>query len=254
MSADGPVKILFLGSGEPSLRCLGHLLNHVGDSEVVGIIPNVRRVSSEPDRKVRVLAREHEIELRQFQEVVDLSASIDLGCSVLFDTILPPAALGTPRRGWVNAHLGPLPRLRGVASVYHALRLAREEDDWTFGVTLHYMDAGVDTGPIIDHETFPILEDDTAGTLHARACDRLVELFARNIGHLLDAHGRVEATPQEGGSRTFRYADINHEIDLAWAPEKIYDMVRALTFPGKGKPFIRIGNQAYSLSLDEDEE
>jgi len=132
----------------------------------------------------------------------------------------------------------------------HAIMLARKENIWTFGATLHYIEAEVDAGPIIEMRECPIFEDDTAGSLHSRACDLISDLFRRNIRKLLDAKGQVPSVIQNGPSRFFRKDRVNHEVDLFASPDEVYDHIRALTFPGKPRPFAVVRGRRIFLSLD----
>lgn len=244
-----PKWILFLGSHLQSFRCLRYLLNSVLAARVVGIVPHTVQPPIRDDQDVRVLARAFGVPVLEFDDIG--AQEFDLGISLLFDKKLPPSLLTLPPHGFVNFHLGPLPRFRGANSVLHAIRLAREDGVWTFGVTVHYMAEAIDTGAIIDRIDVPIFEDDTSWSLHTRASEQVYELFMRNIGHLVEANGRVPAAPQQGDSYFFKKGVVEHEVDLTWPAERIYDTVRALTFPGRPRPFVRIGDHRFFLTLDE---
>lgn len=64
----------------------------------------------------------------------------------------------------VNIHPSLLPAFPGL----EAWRQALEGGVRVTGCTVHFVDAGTDTGPIIVQRTVPVLEDDTPATLHAR--------------------------------------------------------------------------------------
>jgi methionyl-tRNA formyltransferase len=81
-----------------------------------------------------------------------------------YSMILPAAVLAVPRFGAVNVHTGLLPEYRGG----HVLQWALINGERETGVTLHYIDEGIDTGPVIAQMRFPIGEDDDAVTLKAR--------------------------------------------------------------------------------------
>lgn len=68
-----------------------------------------------------------------------------------------------PRR-IINIHPSLLPKFPGLA----AWRQALEAGETRTGCTVHFVDAGMDTGEIIAQREVPILADDTAETLHAR--------------------------------------------------------------------------------------
>jgi methionyl-tRNA formyltransferase len=116
---------------------------------------------------------------------------------------------------------------------------------------MHYIDEGIDSGPLIDTIDVPILDNDTAARLHARASEQVLPLFARNIRALVAAPGRVPSEPQSGPAYFFRRGDVQHEVDLSADPDDIYDLVRALTFPGRPRPYARVGKYKIYLSIEE---
>jgi len=242
------MRLVFLGSHVQSFRCLRHLLT-LPHHEIIGIVPHQAQPPIRSDQDVRSLVQARGIPIFTLTDIANLD--FDLGISLLFDRVLPAQIIERPAKGFVNFHLGPLPRFRGANSVMHAIRLAREDNVWTFGVTLHYMAPKVDTGPIVDLYECPIFEDDTAFSLHARASDCVFELFRRNIDRLIHSEGRLPSRPQEGKSYFFRKDQVDHEIDVSAAPLEIYDKIRSLTFPGKPKPFAIIGGYKVYLSLDD---
>lgn len=240
-------KLAFLGSTSQSYLCLDYLLSEVENVDVLGVVANASRQDVGPDQDVEDLASKHGIPVIDKEALASLK--VDLGVSVLFDQVLPAPVVNAPPRGWVNIHLGPLPRFRGANSVFHAIRLAEEEDHWQFGVTLHYMDVKVDTGDIIDMIELAILKYDTAFDLYNRAFRKVFDIFTQNIHRLVETEGRVPSEPQTGTTHKFFKGDIDHEIDINLPADKIYDMVRALTFPGKEKPYVIIGGHRYYIQL-----
>lgn len=242
-------KLLFLGSHVRSSECLRYLLENVPNVDVIGVVLNRTDTGDYDQQAIRVLANKYEIPMLPLEGVGSLQ--YDLGVSILYDRKLPSALVDQPPRGLVNLHLGPLPRFRGVNSVYHAIRRARLDDNWVFGITLHYIDYGLDTGPVIDMIDIPISEDDTAYDLYMRATGKILELFAKNIGALVNNEWQVPSTPQSGPSFYFKRSDIELEVDLNASPDDVYDAIRALTFPGKKKPFAYVGKKKIYLSLHD---
>ena len=78
--------------------------------------------------------------------------------------VLPAEVVAAPRIGSFNLHPGPLPRYAGLNApswaIYHG--------EQTHAVTLHWMNAGIDTGPIAYDTPVTIEEDDTGLTLSAK--------------------------------------------------------------------------------------
>ncbi len=216
--------------------------------EIVGVVPHCQQPPIRFDQNIVTYAKAKQIPILTLKDIAGITC--DLGISLMFDARLSQKIVAMPKRGFVNIHLAPLPRLRGCNGIYHALREAREKNYWHYGVTMHYMNDQLDTGAIIDQIDLPLFEDDTALSLHVRACDNVYELFVRNIGRLIKNQKRIGSKPQKEMGTYYFKKDIVHEIDLNWTPQKIYDAVRALTFPGKPRPFISIGPYRFYISLE----
>lgn len=108
--------------------------------------------------------------------------------------IIPPAVLEIPRLGTLNAHYGLLPRYRGMNvtewSVYH---------DDPLGVSVHWVDPGIDTGGIVARETIPVTHGETLADLrpkHQRAAARLLVEASRQA--LAGTVETVEQRPEDG--------------------------------------------------------
>ncbi len=96
----------------------------------------------------------------------------DLAISAWFGYILKPEFINLFSSGVVNFHNSYLPLNRGKYPHVWALASGSK-----YGVTLHYIDAGIDTGPIIARREVEINPTDIAGTLYERALDVIVQLF-----------------------------------------------------------------------------
>lgn len=120
----------------------------------------------------------------------------DLGVSIGGSHIFTQEELDRARCGIVNLHFAPLPEYRGRYSAGHALRNGEKE----FGATLHYVDAGIDTGPIIASRRFEIAKHETVDTLRARAFMHGTRLWIEWAPRLVEAarNGvRLLATAQD---------------------------------------------------------
>ncbi len=102
----------------------------------------------------------------------------DLFVVVAYGQILPMSILTMPKYGCVNVHGSLLPAYRGAAPIQWAVL----NGDTKTGVTIMYMDKGMDTGDMILKREMPIEADDTYGTLHDRmsvvGADALIEALA----------------------------------------------------------------------------
>ncbi|MDB4939414.1 MAG: Methionyl-tRNA formyltransferase [Labilithrix sp.] len=89
---------------------------------------------------------------------------VDVALVVAYGRILPQDVLDAPRLGCVNVHASLLPKLRGAAPITWAVVQGEPET----GVTLMQMDAGMDTGAMLEQFATPIAEEETAGELSER--------------------------------------------------------------------------------------
>lgn len=96
---------------------------------------------------------------------------------VAFGKILPENVLAYPKYGCVNLHVSLLPKYRGAAPMQRAI-MAEEKET---GVTVMYMDAGLDTGDIITVAKFPIGPEDDFEAVH----DRSAEIGAKLLSEVV---------------------------------------------------------------------
>jgi methionyl-tRNA formyltransferase len=148
---------------------------------------------------------------------------------VAYGALVPPAALGIPRHGWVNLHFSLLPAGRGAAPVQHAVL---HGDDVT-GATTFLLEEGLDTGPVFGTLTEPVRASDTSGDL----LDRLARAGAGLLVATLDgiAEGSLEAREQPADGVSFAPKVQVDDARINWGdPAAAVDrQVRACTpFPG----------------------
>lgn len=147
-----------------------------------------------------------------------------------YPMILPASVLAVPRWGSLNLHMGLLPEYRGA----HTLQWAIVNGEHETGVTLHYMDEGVDTGPMLARARIPIgSDDDVVSVLRAcRAAGR--ELLLRGWPHF--SRQRLRARPQDESRARYypRRTRNDDRIDWHRSAERIRNLVRATARPYRG--------------------
>lgn len=120
------------------------------------------------------------------QETADRlkAAGVDLVCLAGFLRLVKRPLLDAFPSRILNIHPALLPAFPGLESWKQALDAGVSET----GCTVHYVDEGMDTGPVILQETVPVLADDTAESLHARiqvAEHRLYPAAITKVGQTL---------------------------------------------------------------------
>lgn len=175
--------IVFMGTPDFSVPVLKMLIENTNVLLVVTqpdkIVGKDKTVSFNPVKK---LALEENIPVFQpmrirkdFEKLKNLD--IDLIVTCAYGQIIPKEVLDMPTYGCINVHASILPKYRGSAPIQWCLF---NNDDVT-GVTIMYMDEGMDTGDIIKTKEIPILDSDNVGTLHDKlsklGCDLLLEVL-----------------------------------------------------------------------------
>ena len=175
--------IVFMGTPDFSVPVLKMLIENANVLLVVTqpdkIVGKDKTVSFNPVKK---LALEENIPVFQpmrirkdFEKLKNLD--IDLIVTCAYGQIIPKEVLDMPKYGCINVHASILPKYRGSAPIQWCLF---NNDDVT-GVTIMYMDEGMDTGDIIKIKEIPILDSDNVGTLHDKlsklGCDLLLEVL-----------------------------------------------------------------------------
>lgn len=175
--------IVFMGTPDFSVPVLKMLIENTNVLLVVTqpdkIVGKDKTVSFNPVKK---LALEENIPVFQpmrirkdFEKLKNLD--IDLIVTCAYGQIIPKEVLDMPKYGCINVHASILPKYRGSAPIQWCLF---NNDDIT-GVTIMYMDEGMDTGDIIKIKEIPILDSDNVGTLHDKlsklGCDLLLEVL-----------------------------------------------------------------------------
>jgi len=113
------------------------------------------------------------------------AAGVELVVLAGFMRLLGPTFLGAFPGRVVNIHPALLPAFPGVAAQAQALAAGVR----LTGCTVHFVDAGVDSGPIVAQSAVPVLEDDTVETLTARVLAQEHRLLPRVVRWI--AEGRV---------------------------------------------------------------
>lgn len=120
-----------------------------------------------------------------------------------FMRIITPVLIDAFPHAIMNIHPAILPAFPGL----HAQRQALDHGARISGCTVHFVDAGTDTGPIIIQAAVPVLDDDTEESLSARiqveehrVYPRAIQLYAE--GRLSIEGRRVVVTPPAPASAT----------------------------------------------------
>lgn len=228
------MRIVFFGFQTWGYRTLQALIDTDHDVELA-----VTHPSSEESYKaiwsapVEDLARRHGIPLH-VTETVD-AETIDLVKRAQPDVIvvnswyyrMPAELYNLPPHGTLNFHDSLLPRFTGFSPVLWALI----SDESQFGLTVHRMDDGLDTGDILVQRSVPIGPTDTGTELVLRGMDLIPEVLDEALGAL--ESGTAVWRPQNTADRTYfhKRSERDSLIDWNWSARDLERFVRALSDP-----------------------
>lgn len=229
------MKIVFMGTPEFSVPILKMLIKNY----------NVVGVATQPDREVgrkKVLtpspikqtAMEFNIpvitpeKLRiEYEKVLAFKPDIIVTCA--YGQILPNEILNYPKYGCINVHASLLPKYRGGAPIQRAIMNGEVKT----GITIMYMNEGMDTGDMIEKKELIIENDDNydevSKKLSVIGTDLLEDVLPKVI------KGKIKRTIQDNEEAT--YAPIikreDEKLDFNKTTFEIYNHIRALsTTPG----------------------
>ncbi|HET8528980.1 MAG TPA: formyltransferase family protein [Gaiellaceae bacterium] len=148
----------------------------------------------------------------------------DLVVCMGFPWKVPADALAVPPLGWLNGHPSLLPRHRGPVPVAWAIRNGDEE----LGVTFHFMDAELDTGPVVAQRVHPLGEFAEPDEFYARMGVVVVETL-REALEKIAAGDRGTPQPEGGEYETFFTEDDVH-LDLSRPAREVHRLVWAWHF------------------------
>lgn len=170
----------------------------------------------------------------------------DLFVSMSFNQIFRRRIIDLPPRKMINCHAGKLPFYRGR----NILNWALINDELEFGISVHYVDEGIDTGDIILQDVYPITDADDYGTLLERAYVGCADVLYRAIRQIQD--GSSNRVPQYSIHPVGFYCSsrrVGDEI-MNWnlTSREIFNFVRAICHPG---PQARTFNDGLEVKINK---
>lgn len=128
----------------------------------------------------------------------DLLAAADLAICAFYGEILEPETLGAPRLGSINVHPSLLPDLAGSNPIFWALAEGRE----VTGLTVHVIDEGIDTGPLLGQVEVTVPPGASQHALYTSVVDAGADLLRDVVTDVVA--GRAAGQPHHEGGRTYR--------------------------------------------------
>jgi methionyl-tRNA formyltransferase len=249
------MRIVFIGTGEigvPTLRAL-----QKSEHQLVGIVTQpdkpVGRAQTITPPPVKTALSESQISMLQPARIKDPESieeirllEPDIIVVMAYGQILSRAVLEIPKIACLNLHASLLPRWRGAAPIQAAIAAGDPET----GITVMFMDEGLDTGDILLQRKIDISPSETGATLHDRLAQIAPEALLESLRLL--AAGNAPRVPQESSLVTSA-PKLNREdgrIDWNETAEAIDRKIRAYNpWPGAFTDFNNRKLKVFSTSV-----
>lgn len=232
------MKAIFLGTPEFAVPTLDAMA--AASHQIVEVV-------TQPDRSrgrkqqvqpspVKTAALRHGIPLfqperiRRPEAVEHLRALMpDVMVVVGYGQIIPQSIIDIPQYGIINVHASLLPELRGAAPIQWSIARGFERT----GVTTMRIDAGLDTGDVIDRWETVIGPDETAPELSVRLAQAGAQLLVRTLAAL--ENGAAHPEPQDDSRATLAPILKKEDGRICWqySAQRIHNLIRGFQpWPG----------------------
>lgn len=250
-------RIFYWGSKPLGYKCFKYLLDVINkeynDIEIIGVCISEKDIKKDgvKGQNISEIAKKNKIAV--FTEREQLALKGDLGICVGYPHKISLETIRKYKNGIINLHFAPLPYYRGSKTLSHAILNGEKK----YGLSLHYIDESLDTGPIIMVKWCKLPADKTAEEI-TRGLEKLAfDLFRSYLHRMLSE--RLSSIPQEVVIKqknikptfcTRGSIDKLYRISLNWSFEKICRTVRALSLDKK-IPYIEKDGEKIFLVYDK---
>ena len=225
-------KIVFMGTPAIAASILEKLIKNE-----YNVILVVTQPDKQKDRKGNLLftktkevAVNNNIEVLQLTNIKEEYPSIleygpDIIITCAYGQIIPQQLIDYPEYGCINVHGSVLPKLRGGAPIHHAIIDGYDKT----GITIMYMDKGMDSGDIISTKEIPILDSDNLDSLYEKMTNLGSELLLDTLPSIFNkTNNRIK---QDESQVTFGLNITKEEekIDFNRSARDIFNQIRGLS-------------------------
>lgn len=222
-------KIVFMGTPEFAVPILEALIE---EYQVIGVVTQPDKLVGRKQiltmSPVKECAIKHHIPVFQpikirldYEEIKNLKP--DLIITAAYGQLVGMELLDSPKYRSINVHGSLLPKYRGGSPIQTAIKNGETET----GITIQYMEKGMDTGDILAMKAIPIENTDTSETLFAKLSIVGRDLLLETIPNLID--GKIIPIKQNEEDATFAYNIKKEEetLNLNKTAIELYNQIRA---------------------------
>ena len=233
------MRVVFIGTGEIGVPTLRGLLRS-GEHQLTAVVTQPdkpigrdQRIAPSPIKKALIETKIPILQparIKDRQSIEEIRTLLPDAIVVMaYGQILPRTILEIPSLACLNLHASLLPRHRGAAPIQAAIASGDSET----GITVMYMDQGLDTGDILSRHEITILPTDTGGSLHDRLAQIAPEVLLEALQLL--AQGNAPRVSQDNALATYapKLSRENGRIDWKEPAKVVERRIRAYNpWPG----------------------
>ncbi|GAA0711644.1 methionyl-tRNA formyltransferase [Paraclostridium ghonii] len=227
------MNILFMGGHELGSKTLEYLISN--NVNIVGVV--VSKNGDDWYRGVDEVANKFNLDLYEEKNINDQSflnkiklLYLDLIVCVNFDQILKKDIINLPTMGCINTHASLLPRYRGRAPLNWSMINGEQYS----GVTVHFIDEGIDTGDIILQEKIKIDEDDYISDLLNKVKNTYPKIVLSAIQALESNNINLIKPDLSKGFYVNKRTKADGKIDFSKSSKDIVNFIKAISKPYPG--------------------
>lgn len=241
-------RVVFMGTPDFSVPVLEKLIEN---TDVVLVVTKkdayVGRKKVLTESPVAICAHEHNIEVykpnklkEDYEYILNKKPDIIITCA--YGSIVPKVVLDYPSYGCINVHASLLPKYRGASPIVASILNGEKET----GITIMYMDEGIDTGNIIMSRSIEIEDNDNSLSLSNKLSLLGANLLIDTLPKIFE--GENFDIPQDNEEATYvgMLKREDEHIDFNNSVENIKNQVRA--FSPEPYAFINIDDTEYKIS------
>lgn len=163
----------------------------------------------------------------EYQDIIDLNPDIIITCA--YGQIVPEVILNAPKYGCINVHASLLPKLRGGAPIHKAIINGYKKT----GITIMYMDKGMDTGDMISKKEVDITDFDTAASLHDKLQKASVPLLMETLPSIINGTNKREKQNNLEATYAYNVSREDEHVNFNDTSLNVYNKIRGLnSWPG----------------------
>lgn len=162
--------------------------------------------------------------------------------------IIDASLFNIPKKGTLNFHPSLLPFNKGKHPTFWNII-----EEVPYGVSIHFVDEGIDSGDVVFQKEIKKTWCDTGGTLYEKALKNIVDLYVENYNNI--KNGNYMRTKQHSGRGSFHYAKelkayLHIDLNKSYTARELFNLLRAKKFPNADKCFFYEDNAKYEVDIN----